>query len=173
MKRLLGLISIFVFVVNSYSAPLIFKATKSIDSSEAVEFAVIDALKYRQIRILISKAGFKGKEPINAEAIRVEYAAAKRELERVKNLKESGVVSEFDVKVAQDRFNNAEPMFKTLPKFQTGAEIYSIEDGEDILFSEYGANILNSPVVIDSPPSKIKIMLKGSGTFKLYIWGSV
>lgn len=54
MRKFLGLFLLFVFAINSYSAPLIFKTTKEIDSpTQYTELGTFDVTKYKKIRITV------------------------------------------------------------------------------------------------------------------------
>ncbi len=45
-------------------------------------------------------------------------------------------------------------------------------DVEDELFIASGEATTSYTTLIDSPPSKIRIKLKGSGNFRIYVWAS-
>lgn len=60
MRKVFCLLLFFIFNVNSFGSPLIFKVSKEINSPrDYVEIATFDATKYKQIRVGVH---FKQKE---------------------------------------------------------------------------------------------------------------
>lgn len=58
MKIILGLFLCLVFVVNSFGVPLIYKATKKVETKEEyAELALVDVSGYKNIRVGISLVG--------------------------------------------------------------------------------------------------------------------
>ena len=53
MEILLGLFLVFVFAVNPFGSPLIYKTIKELTSAEKTEVGFVETAKYNQIRIKI------------------------------------------------------------------------------------------------------------------------
>lgn len=164
----LGLFLVFVFAVNSFSSPLIFKATKEITTNEVIELASFDASKYKQIRI-----GLKAINRIRLESkdgALEELNSAKRNLTSTEELLKAGVRSRANFDEAQNRLIEAQKAYdSSVDKIET-AGVYALEESNEILL--FGFNeILNHSIIIDNPPSKVSIKGYGKGTYKIYVWG--
>jgi hypothetical protein len=51
--------------------------------------------------------------------------------------------------------------------------ISAVEDEQEIFLAGATDDYLNHSVVLDSPPPKIKISVRGEGTYRLFIWASL
>lgn len=111
--KILAILATLLFAVNSFAAPLVFKATKEIKSPDKhIELATVDTSKYSRLRFHI----------VHADQVSQFYLWA-----------------------------------------------HFVEDGIEnywIQTNSHGSYTSS----IDLPPSQIKFMVKGSGTFRIYIW---
>lgn len=156
----------FAFVLNSFGAPLVFKITKKIESKEFVELATVDASKFRQIRVLIKRV--EGSDQYVSPELSNRLFQAKVDLDFKKRLLRDNRSTQEEVNSLEKNVNDLQSELDKIKNFQTAVEIYTIEDGESILLLTQTEN----HSVIDSPPSKIQVMIKGSGTYKLFIYGT-
>ncbi len=172
MKKYLNLFLLMVFLTsNILSSPLIFKVKKEITNEGLVELATFDTTRYKQIRIGIQSSVGKIVYTSNSAA-EIELKAAERELERKIQLLEKGEISRSEYDIAVDRRNIA------LSNTQKSAEIvfppvsvFAVEGGEEILLAVFGGKMTSRSIVIDTPPSKIRIKVSGKNTYSLYVWG--
>ncbi len=174
MKRNILLFGIIIFaVIDAFGSPLLFKATKEINSKGLVELGSFDASKYRQIRIGVKTTDRVQTSSTTKNVAEIQLNFAKRELQRSEELLEKGVISSADynrvkeqVEIAQRNYDNADEIA------YPALIILGLESLDEILvtsFDEKG-NFTRS-VVIDSPPSKISVKVSGKGKYMLYVWG--
>ncbi len=169
---------VYIVLLNAetfYASPLIFKTTKEVTSTNLFDLGSFDTSKYRQVRITIKQANkLIGSQPLSKVATEIELNAAKRELERNRQLLEAGVVSRayYDdsadrLKIAQANYDNAvETVYPPM-------SIYGIEGTEEILLASFDGKSLLNTIVIESPPTKISVKVFGRNTYKVFAWASL
>lgn len=170
------LILLLFFVNNVFSSPLIFKVTKEINTQDLIELGSFDATKYKQIRIGVNFTSIKSDSIENNSSYaqlvikRVELIAKLESFRRIYNEQNPTVIATSNeiVKVNNDIENLAE-LLKALSQ---KIEIVGIEGKDEIpLYSLNGKNTSFS-IVLDTPPSKVSIKVKGKGSYSLYVWAS-
>ena len=172
MKKFLILFLLIFFVTNNIlGSPLIFKAKKEVTSEGLVELGTFDATRYKQIRIGIQSSVGKILPTSNSTA-EIELKAAERELERKVQLLERGEISRSEYDIAADRVKIARLNFKNVIEIAFPVvSVFGVESNEEILLAVFGDKTTNRSIVIDTPPSKIRIKVSGKGTYSLYVWG--
>ena len=172
MKTFLILLLLIFFVTNDVlSSPLIFKVKKEITTEGLVELGEFDATRYKQIRIAVKSS--VGSVAVSSNSVaEIELKAAERELERKIQLLEKGEISRSEYDVAADRVRIARLNFRNAPEIVfPPVSVFGVESNEEILLANFGEKSTNRSIVIDTPPSKIRIKVSAKGTYSLYVWG--
>jgi len=153
---------------NALSSPLIFKIKKEITTEGLVELGTLDTTKYKQIRIGIRSAG-KIKATSAAE---IELKAAERELVRKTELLEKGEIALSEYQIAKDRRDIALSNIRNSTEIVfPPVSVFAVENNEEILLTVFGEQSSNRSIIIDSPPSKIRVKVSEKGIYSLYVWG--
>jgi hypothetical protein len=174
MKRFVTSFIIFISLSNSVlSSPLIYKVNKIVITNEQTEIGNFDALKYKQVRIGIKFFGSNATTNLPKSIAENELKAAERELSLKTQQLEEGKVSRVDYDTTRNRrdialLNYNKVVKNTFPP----VSIYAIEGSEDVLIAVFDESN-NHSIVIDSPPSKIKITASGQGKYSLFVWASL
>lgn len=111
----------FVFAVNSFALPVVFKTTKeikNINGSELAELVTVDVSKYKSARVgVVLVSG---------------------------QLAERGNI----------------------------IQIIGVEEADQFGLAGFfiGGDNKSGSTLIENPPSKIKVMVKESGTYRIYVW---
>jgi len=168
MKKALSLFLFFMLSVNNaLGSPLIFTIAKEISAGGIFEIAAIDTAKYRQIRIAV-KSETKSNPAESARLIqrRTELAA------RLRDLKLSFKETHPEVLSKQKEIDSVEIGITRLNEIQDAAIfIVAVENGEEIPLLSLDKTEMSKSFIIDSPPTKTKILVKGQGKYSIYIWG--
>lgn len=168
-------LSLFVLANSGICSPLLFKVTKVIDSPDYIELGVFDATRFRQVRIGINMISTKRGASKAQEFAQFELNAAKRELDRNKQLLNNGIIARSEFDVAQERYDAA---VKNLESggavIESQFEVVGVVDSEEVsLFSPLSEKIASRSFVLDTPPGIIRLKAKGKGSFSIYIWGTL
>ena len=156
-----------------FASPLIFKATKVITTNDLVELGSFDATKYRQIRIAIKLLVRPHNTVIITKSVAlIELNFAKRELRRQLDLFQQGVTSKASYDLSEETLQTAQRNYdNALENVYFPATIIGLDDGEEIPLGIFEKLNPANSIVIETPPSKIKIQVFGKGTYKLLVWG--
>lgn len=151
MKILVGLFLLFVFVHNSFAAPLLMRATKEITTEDFTEIILIDTAKYKQIRIGVKYAPSKDLSDYQ-----------KSQIAKKKDLLDKGIISraEYDREVAgieNDR--------------QYYVEIFAMENDDSFFINSISGGRRSGSVNIENPPAKISVQVQGKGKYTVSVWG--
>lgn len=153
-------------VGSSFGSPLVFKTEKTINSKDFVELGSFDAGKYKSIRVLVANKSYKTSVPI--EYLEAALKAAKLEAERSK----SDRYSPAEKDRAAERLLKAQTEYDSANKIDAGIILFSIDGADKFVLDEYFNKSINRSLIIERPPSKIRVYVKGTGNFKLFVWGS-
>jgi len=167
----------FLLVIpeNGFTSPLLFKTTKEVTTTAIVELGSFDSTRFRQLRIVVQLTNKpKARQAISKDSTLTELNASKRELRRSEELLQQGVISRSDydqsaerLKIAQANYDNAlEIVFPPIM-------ILGLEGNEEIPLVSFDGESSTNSIVIDSPPSRIRVNVFGKGTYKLFVWASV
>lgn len=173
MKKVLVLVLLFLFCsINSLGSPLIFKIKKEITTEGLIEIGTFDATRYRQIRIGIKAFGRYERPTVSKSVAEIELNAAKRDLERKRQLLEEGNISRSEYDLAADRMKTAQLNYDNAKEnIYPSATVFGVESGEEIVSAVFDEKSINRSILIDTPPSKISVKVSGKGTYSLYVWG--
>jgi hypothetical protein len=180
MKRtfLFFLFSILLLGIteNFFASPLIFKAKKDIAAEGVFELGRFDATKYKQIRIGIKVEGrlTAEKTNISKSVAEIELNAAKRELNRMKELLETGNIAKIDYDRAKDRLDKAQAIYDgALEVIYPNISIYAVEGLDEIFMVAFDDKINSRSLLLETPPSKIIVKVSGKGRYSLFVWGTL
>lgn len=169
MKRICLLFVLLATAISVDASPLIFKAQKTLADLTQAELGRFDAFKYRSIRIGV-KTDYQGRGSAQSkENAEVELNAAKRELERKKEVLEKGVISRAEFDLAVKRRDQAQVAYNN--SLFPAVVIVGIEGDEEIVLASTEDIQKNQSFVIDNPPPKIVVKVFGKGKYSLYVWG--
>jgi len=152
---------------------LVFRATKVVTTNELAELGTFDATKFSRIRIVVKLLDRSENTVflVKSEAL-TELNRTKRDVERQLQLYERGIISKasYDndlerLQMAQRNYDNA------LENIFPPVTITGIDDGEEIPLGIFEKLRPANSIILEVPPSKIKIQVFGKGTYKLLVWG--
>lgn len=170
LSRLVGLTVVLVTLFSQVisASPLVFKVSKTVTSREFVELGSFDASKFSRLRVGLKVLTPDGKLPLNKETADLELARARRDFNRTETLFKDGLVSKSEFDSASERFKNAQEMAES----SFSAEIVGVVGEEEIHVLSIDQNTLRTSIVIDAPPSLLRIKVKGKGTFSFFAWAN-
>ncbi len=160
-------------VNNGFSSPLIFSITKEVKAESFVEIGVIDAVKFRQLRVSIKFAP-------SAEGDEIQRRYSELIVERVEadlklsDLKMTLKENHPDIKAKQSELDKINAEISQIEKSRTSPpalEFMAVELGNEMPVEFLDSQNLNKSFIIDSPPTKLKLTAKGRGKYTVYIWG--
>lgn len=154
-------------VQSAFGSPLIFKVSKKINSKEFVELGTFDATKYSKIRVFIKVSAPEGSKPISKEAAQTELAYAKSRFDRAEKLFSSGNISRMDYDIAANALKDAQAALDS----SFSAHIVGVIDNAEIPVLIVDQNNIDNSIVIEVPPSTVRVIAQGKGTVSFYAWG--
>jgi hypothetical protein len=166
-----------VFLAGSYSvtaSPLIFKATKTLESVGTVELGSFDATRFSQIRVGIIIESTQTSPSSARVAAQARYDLAEKELERARQLLESGEISRsfYDQRKAELDYARAALAETPSERFLPGSiSILGVVGNDEVSIASFAAPRIGQSIVIDSPPSTVRIRVQGKGKFSVFVWG--
>lgn len=175
MRNLLSLVLFLVlFANNTFGSPLIYSVSKDIAADGITEIAIVDTSKYQQIRVAVKIAPKNDQTKDKVEFTRL--TGKRGELTtRINELKNT-LKSNYPVILTKQRelgevTAQLEEIGKRFDEAELFVQIAAIEKGEEFQILEIDESRLDGTFLIDTPPSKLKISVKGRGKFTVYIWG--
>ncbi|MGB7201457.1 MAG: hypothetical protein WBD16_04220 [Pyrinomonadaceae bacterium] len=168
MKTKIRLFLLLLFCVQTaFGSPLIFKVSKKIDSKDFIELGNFDASKYSRIRVFVKVTTPDGSRPISKETAQTELAYAKSQEHRAQKLFSSGDISRLDYEKAAEALRDAQAALDNA----FSAQIVGVVDAEEIPVLVIDQKNIANSMVVDVPPSLIRIKVQGKGTVTFYAWG--
>lgn len=177
MKIFSAFLICLAFILNSFGSPLVFKIQKTLSSAELIELSVFDTAKYKSIRIMVTNPTYKS-GVIEKTQLKNMIESQRNQVKVYENLinkstqpsqAESYRRTLGDVTTYLEKLQK---QYETAPELEGRFSLFAMDGAEELELQDFKDYPFNRSISIIDPPSKLKIKVRGSGVFTLYVWAS-